>query len=135
MRATPLWVLLLAVALQAQSVPPQRNGVLPGPLPLFPADNWWNQDISSAPVDARSAQFIAFVNNGGTRRLHPDFGGYESPESQTIYGFPYVVVSGDQAKVAVQFDYADESDGVDHGTGVSLPFYPIPEEAKTQPYW
>jgi hypothetical protein len=135
MRATPLWVLLLAVALQAQSVPPQRNGVLPGPLPLFPADNWWNQDISSAPVDARSAQFIAFVNNGGTRRLHPDFGGYESPGSQTIYGFPYVVVSGDQAKVAVQFDYADESDGVDHGTGASLPFYPIPEEAKTQPYW
>jgi hypothetical protein len=135
MRAIPLSVLLLAVVLQAQSVPPQRNGALPGPLPLFPSDNWWNQDISTAPVDARSAQFIAFINNGSTRRLHPDFGGYESPGSQNIYGFPYVVVSGDQPKVAVQFDYADESDGVDHVTGVSLPFYPIPEEAKTQPYW
>jgi hypothetical protein len=135
MRMIPLSVLLLAGVLQAQSVPPQRNGVLPGPLPLFPADNWWNQDISAAPVDARSAHLIAFINNGGTRRLHPDFGGYESPGSQNIYGFPYVVVSGDQPKVAVRFDYADESDGVDHATGVSVPFYPIPDEAKTQPYW
>lgn len=135
MRTLPLLVLLLAAVLQAQSGPPQRDGVLPEPLPLFPADNWWNQDVSAAPVDARSAQFIAFINNGGIRRLHPDFGGYESPGSQNIYGFPYVVVSGDQPRVAVQFDYADESDGVDHATGVSVPFYPIPEEAKTQPYW
>jgi len=135
MRAIPISVFLLAVVLQAQAVPPQRNGVLPGPWPLFPADNWWNQDISGAPVDAGSPQFIAFINTGGTRRLHPDFGGYESPGSQNIYGFPYVVVPGDQPKVAVQFDYADESDGVDHATGVSVPFYPIPEEAKTQPYW
>jgi hypothetical protein len=135
MRTIPVIAVLLVVVLQAQSLPPQRNGVVPGPLPLFPADNWWNQDISSAPVDARSGQFIAFINNGGTRRLHPDFGGYESPGSQNIYGFPYIVVSGDQPKVAVQFHYADESDGVDHATGVSFPFYPIPEEAKTQPYW
>ena len=69
----------------------ERNAALPGP--LLPADNWWNQDVSQAPVDARSAQFIAFINNGGTRRLHPDFGGYESPGSVNIYGFPYVVVA------------------------------------------
>ena len=54
--------LLAAVALAGA----ERNGALPGPLPLFPADNWWNQDVSQAPVDARSAQFIAFINNGGT---------------------------------------------------------------------
>ena len=59
----------------------QRNGALPAPLPLLPADNWWNQDVSQAPIDARSAQFISFINNGGLRRLHPDFGGYESPGS------------------------------------------------------
>src|SRR5262245_18245306 len=53
------------------------GGALPGPLPLLPADNWWNQDVSQAPVDPRSASFIAFINNGGSRRLHPDFGGYE----------------------------------------------------------
>jgi hypothetical protein len=67
----------------------ERGGPLPAPLPLFPADNWWNQDVSDAPIDPRSAQFIAFVNNGGSRRLHPDFGGYESPGSLGIYGFPF----------------------------------------------
>jgi hypothetical protein len=99
----------------------ERGGPLPAPLPLFPADNWWNQDVSDAPIDPRSAQFIAFVNNGGSRRLHPDFGGYESPGSLGIYGFPYVVASGDQPKRTVQFYYAEESDGVDHATGRSYP--------------
>src|SRR5262245_20837421 len=113
----------------------ERGGSLPAPLPLFPADNWWNQDVTDAPIDPRSAQFIAFINNGGTRRLHPDFGGYESPGSLNIYGFPFVTVSGNQPKRAVQFYYADESDGVDHTTGQSYPFYPIPDEAITQPYW
>jgi hypothetical protein len=41
------------VAAQLAS-PAERNGALPGPLPLFPADNWWNLDISAAPVDPRS---------------------------------------------------------------------------------
>lgn len=129
------FIVIFAAAVYAQSAPPERLGALPGPLPLFPSDNWWNQDVSQAPVDARSAQFVAFINNGGTRRLHPDFGGYESPGSQNIYGFPYVVVSGDQPRRAVQFYYPDESDGVDHNTGQSFPFYPIPDEAIAQPYW
>ena len=64
---------------QCPSPVPAANGALPGPLPLFPPDNWWNADVSAAPVDASSAAFIAFVNNGGTRKLHPDFGGEESP--------------------------------------------------------
>lgn len=116
----------------AQSRPPERGATLPL---LFPADNWWNQDVSAAPVDARSAQFIAFINNGGSRRLHPDFGGYESPGSINIYGFPCLVVAGDQPKRSVQFYYPDESDGVDHATGRSYAFYPIPDEAIGEPYW
>ena len=116
---------------QSRAAVAERIGPLSGP--LFPADNWWNQDISAAPVDARSAQFISFI--GTTRRLHPDFGGYESPGSANIYGFPYVIVGADQPKRAVQFYYGDESDGVDHATGRSFPFYPIPDEAITQPYW
>jgi hypothetical protein len=44
-------------------------------------------------------------------------------------------VPGHQPKKAVQFYYGDESDGVDHATGRSYPFYPIPDEAITQPYW
>ena len=113
-----------------------RGGALPQPLPLFPADNWWNLDISSWPVDSNSASFISFINNGGTRRLHPDFGG-DAGSGYSIYGMPYAVVTNvtDADLKAVQFDYADESDGVDHSTNTSFPFYPIPSEAITQPYW
>jgi hypothetical protein len=123
----------LAVAALAAQSGAQRNGPLPGPLPLFPADNWWNQDISLAPVDPRSSEFITFI--GPSDGMHPDFGGTESPGSQNIYGMPYVVVGAGQPKVAVQFDYDDESDGVNHQTGQSYPFYPIPEQAITEPYW
>ena len=95
------------------------NGALPGPLPLFPRSNWWNIDISQAPIDPASASFISFI--GTTRRLHPDFGGEASPGSVEIYGFPYVVVDGSQPKKAVEFQYSDESDGVNHTTDQSYP--------------
>ena len=95
---------------------------------LFPADNWWNADISQAPVDTRSAQIIDFISNRSAsnptsvRRLHPDFG-------PPPYGIPYVVVSGDQPRVPVTFGYASESDiGIE-----GLPGYPIPAEARTSP--
>jgi hypothetical protein len=109
------------------------NGTLPGPLPLFPRNNWWNADVSQAPLDPSSANFISFI--GTTRRLHPDFGGEASPGSDEIYGFPYVVVDGTQPKKTVQFAYSDESDGVNHTTDQSYPFYPIPDEAITQAHW
>ena len=35
---------------------PVQGGALPGPLPLFPPDNWWNVDVSGAPVDGGSAE-------------------------------------------------------------------------------
>jgi hypothetical protein len=105
------------------------------PLPLFPPDNWWNQDISSAPVDTNSASYIAFINNGGTRRLHPDFGGEVSPGSVAIYGMPYAIVDASQPKRAVTFLYWDESDGVNYSTGQGIPFYPIPSPAINQPHW
>jgi hypothetical protein len=134
----PLWLTIVCLGplqprLQTQSGPPERIGQVPAPLPLFPSDNWWNQDLSAAPVDPRSAQFISFI--GATRRLHPDFGGYESPGSANVYGFPYLTVPGNQPKRAVQFYYADESDGVDHATNRSFAFYPIPDDAIAQPYW
>ena len=113
-----------------------RGGALPQPLPLFPPDNWWNLDISSWPVDANSANYIAFINNGGTRRLHPDFGGLAGT-GNAIYGMPYAIVTNvtDADLKAVEFQYSDESDGVEHATDTSFPFYPIPPEAITQPYW
>src|SRR5688572_7239781 len=113
-----------------------RGGALPQPLPLFPADNWWNLDISSWPVDPNSASFISFINNGETRRLHPDFGG-NAGTGNAIYGMPYAVVTNvaDADLKAVQFQYSDESDGVEHSTDISFPFYPIPPDAVTQPFW
>lgn len=114
-----------------------QGGALPQPLPLFPADNWWNLDISSWPVDSSSANYIAFINNGGTRRLHPDFGG-NAGTGYSIYGMPYAVVTNvtDADLKAVQFQYSSESDGVNHTTNnTSLPFYPIPPAAITDPYW
>src|SRR6266550_8573776 len=115
------------------------GGALPAPLPLFPADNWWNLDISAWPVDPNSASYISFINNGGTRHLHPDFGG-NAPTQQdpyACYGMPYAVVSGVGSAdlVPVEFSYSDESDGVAHATDTSFPFYPIPAQAITQPYW
>jgi hypothetical protein len=127
--------LLLLLAAPAILSAPTPNGPLPGPFPLFPPTNWWNLDISSAPVDPGSQDFIDFINNGGTRQLHPDFGGEVSPGSVAIYGIPYAVVDGTQPKKAVQFQYGDESDGVNQTTGQSFPFYPIPDEAITQPHW
>jgi hypothetical protein len=113
-----------------------RGGALPQPLPLFPADNWWNLDISSWPVDPNSASFISFINNGATRRLHPDFGS-NAGTGNAIYGMPYAVVTNvtDADLKAVQFQYSDESDGVEHSTDISFRFYPIPSEAITQPFW
>jgi len=131
--------LLLSGWAPASAMDSQRNGTLPQPLPLFPPDHWWNRDISNWPVDPNSASFIGFINNGRTRRLHPDLGGNAGTTSDpnAIYGMPYAVVNdvmpGDLK--AVEFLYWDESDGVDLNTGLSFPFYPIPPEAITQAKW
>ncbi len=110
----------------------RADAVLTEPLvgrQIFPITNWWNQDISTAPVDPTSSQIIGWIsgrtptNPSPIRRLHPDFG-------PPPYGIPYVVVSGDQPRVPLTFvDYGDESDAGAPG----LPGYPIPEEAKTTP--
>ncbi len=122
-----LMLVCLFLAGPAFAQAPVAGGALPGPLPLFPPDNWWNTDISAAPVDANSAAFIAFIG-GATRGMHPDFGGDNNDPSSPIYGFPYIIVASSQPRVPVTFDYDDESDPGDPG-------YPIPEEAKTQQKW
>jgi hypothetical protein len=124
---------IFALCIAAFAGAPVQGGTLPSP--LFPADNWWNLDISTAPVDPNSAAFISFINTGSVKRMHPDCGGDVSPGSAEIYGFPYIVVDGAQTKKTVSFLYADESDGVDRSTGQSYPFYPIPDEAITQAHW
>lgn len=88
------------------------NGALP-----FPANNDWNADISGLPIDPNSDNLIASI--GLSRGLFPDFGA-GLWEGAPI-GIPYVVVAGNQPRVAVQFtDYGDESDAGP---------YPIPPNA------
>ncbi len=73
---------------------------------LFPADNPWNQNISTMPVDPNSDNLI--VGIGLNTGLHPDFG--------TVYngapnGIPYVVVSGSQPLVPINYTaYGNQSD-------------------------
>ena len=80
--------LLAAPAAIAQSCPPSVpvQGAPVLAFPVFPSDNWWNTDIRDAPVDPASANFIAFI--GATRKLHPDFGGEESPGERRDLWFP-----------------------------------------------
>jgi hypothetical protein len=78
------------------------NGFVP-----FQSSSLWNTDISTAPVDPNSANYINFI--GPTVTLHPDFGA-GTFHNQTI-GIPYQVVAGTQAKVPVTLGaFFDESD-------------------------
>lgn len=125
LRCVPLVLALFLVS--AIHAAAQPGGALPGPLPLFPADNWWNADVSAAPVDPHSASFINFIGAGAG--LHPDFGGDSSPAPE-IYGMVYVVVPGTQPLVPVTFvEFGGESDSGAPGRPAG---YPIPNEAKTQ---
>ena len=85
---------------------PGQGGSLNGFVP-FPADNLWNKDISSAPVDPNSTALINFI--GASVTIHPDFGSglYQG----SSIGIPYVVVDSTQPLVPINFTaYGDESD-------------------------
>jgi len=82
---------------------------------ILPPDNPWNTDISAYSVHPNSANFIASV--GLDKGLHPDFGTTWQGHPN---GIPYIVVGGDQPKVPITFEYADESDPGP---------YPIPDDA------
>lgn len=97
---------------------------------VFPADNWWNLDVTNAPVDAASAAYIDFLSGRtpqhptGRRALHPDFG-------PPPYGIPYVGVSGTQPLLPMTFvDYPEQSDP---GAPGQPPGYPVPTEAHDLP--
>ena len=70
--------------------------------PIFPASNPLNQDISRAPVDPRSAGYIAAI--GAEGHLHADFG------TNPSYGIPYTVVGPHQPRARITFTaYGSES--------------------------
>jgi hypothetical protein len=74
---------------------------------LFPASNLWNTDISAAPVDPNSANYINFI--GSTVTLHPDFGAGTFHNQAS--GIPYQIIAGTQARVTVTLGaFANDSD-------------------------
>jgi hypothetical protein len=105
----------------------------------IPPDNWWNLDISSWPSGFQLGELHLIYQHGGILRLHPDLGGDAgtTDDPNAIYGMPYAVVSGVRANdlKAVQFQFWDESGGVDLHTGISFAFYSIPPETIAQARW
>jgi hypothetical protein len=91
-------------------VPPARS------CPIFPRDNPINQEIAHAPVDPRSAQYIASI--GASLHLHADFG------ANPAYGIPYVVVPAHQPEVPIAFT----AYGAESNPGP----YPIPLDAPVE---
>ncbi len=73
---------------------------------VFPSDNIWNTRVDNLPLDASSDLYIQTI--GADTTLHPDFG--SGTWDGGPIGIPYVSVPGDQTRVDVTFDYADESD-------------------------
>jgi hypothetical protein len=79
---------------------------------IFPADNSWNQDVSSALTDPYSSQILANYSSAGVKA---DFG--SGLWDGAPIGIPFTVVCGSQKKIAVTFrantyddNYGDESD-------------------------
>jgi hypothetical protein len=89
---------------------------------IFPGDNIWNTPIEDLPVAANSSAYIDTIGRDTT--FHPDFGAGEwPPNSGAPIGIPFITVTGAQKKVAVTFEYAEESD-----TGP----YPVPANAPVE---
>jgi hypothetical protein len=77
--------------------------------PMFPDDNIWNTPIDDLPLDSRSDDYINTI--GADTGFHPDFGApYWSGSQLSPIGIPFNIVSADEIKKDVYFDYASESD-------------------------
>src|SRR6266851_2750856 len=96
----------IAIALTCGAMTPGRLTPLNGFVPFAP-ESLWNTDISSAPVDANSANIIDYI--GAAKTLHPDFGA-GTYAGQSI-GIPYQIVAMAQRKVNIRLGaFGDESD-------------------------
>ncbi len=108
---------VLSLAAPTQAVAPRVDtGVVPvagTSCRPFPADSYWNTDVSALPIDPRGATWLSHMSTG--RRLHPDFG--PSYGDGPDYGIPITVVKRKHRKVKVRFGYASESDRVRYPLG------------------
>jgi hypothetical protein len=109
--ATLVLAALLVTAAPALGAP--RPSI--GGCPVFPAANAWNRDITRAPVDPRSDEYVRSI--GVDANLHPDFGSGRHGDA----GIPLTVVPRTQRRVPVRFlAFPAESDPGP---------YPIPRDA------
>jgi hypothetical protein len=90
---------------------------------IFPADNPWNKDISTEPVDPGSSQILDPYASTG---IKADFG--SGLWLGAPIGIPYVVVCGNQSKTEVIWransrdgNYGDESDPGPYAIPLSAP--------------
>src|SRR5262249_48195454 len=96
---------------------------------VLPSNNWWNLDVTNAPVDSNSQSYIDWIsgrsadNPDARQRLHPDM-------APPRWGIPYIGVDGDTPLSRVIFTtYPGQSDAGAPGMPAG---YPIPVEARTQ---
>jgi hypothetical protein len=109
-----LLVAVLAPGAGANGPDPTLGGcqVFPAPpagtpanAPSLATQAAWNQDISKAPRDPRSAAYIRYINSHGGTAMHPDFG------SPRIYGIPFAVVGPGQPQLPINYTaYGEDSD-------------------------
>jgi hypothetical protein len=97
-----LAVLVLAVGLLGAPSAAHAAPVPGTTCDVFPANNIWNTDISTLPVNPNNSRWKKSMHTKITK-LHPDFG---APP----YGMPFVVVDDSTPTTPVHFQYADESD-------------------------
>src|SRR3954466_8685044 len=88
--------LKMPVVSPAPPPPPPVPTISPaiGDCAMFPPDNAWNTDISTAPVDTSHD----YIGSLGSMVLWPDFGG------DGAYGIPYVAVPVSQPLVPISFE-------------------------------
>jgi hypothetical protein len=98
------------------SPPTSTSTGQPAACTFFPADNVWNRRVDSLPLDPNSAAYVNTI--GVSTGMHIDFG--SGTWDGGPIGIPYTTVPGAQPRVAMSFDYADESDAGP---------YPIPTNA------
>ena len=81
--------------------PPAQSGCR-----ILPPDNIWNRPVDDLPVHSMSATWVATI--GASATVHPDFGA--GLWDGGPIGIPFNLVPGTQPRVAVTFDYEDDSD-------------------------
>jgi hypothetical protein len=90
---------------RATTTPP-RPPAPAGSCQFLPSNSVWHADISHAPVNSRSTQYVRSIGPGAN--VHADFG--SGTWDGGPIGIPITTVSGSQAKVPVTFQYKGDSD-------------------------